>query len=124
MRLKSIGKSLSILAIVACAALGSSRAAQATDEATIKLFKAQCSTCHGLDGRGQTTAGKPLGVKDWTDGRTLKATSDAKIKELLRNGAKGKDGKQTMTPVKKGVTDEQVAALIAYVRELGAGKSK
>lgn len=123
MRLKSIGKRLWTFALVACAAFAAGQA-RAADEAIIKLYKAQCSTCHGLDGRGQTTAGKPLGVKDWTDGKTLKATSDAKIKELLRNGAKGKDGKQTMTPLKKGVTDEQVAALIAYVREIGGGKRK
>lgn len=110
-------------ATVLITVLGVAPGARAADEPTIKLFKAQCSSCHGLDGRGQTTAGKPLGVKDWTDGKILKATSDDKIKELMRTGAKGKDGKQTMTPFKKG-TPEQVTALIAYVRELGGQKRK
>jgi mono/diheme cytochrome c family protein len=118
----SISTRIGFLAFALCAALAA-RHARAADEPTIKLYKAQCSTCHGLDGRGQTTTGKPLGVKDWTDGKTLKATSDDKIKELIRNGAKGKDGKQTMTPFKK-LTDQQVAALITYAREIGGGKRK
>lgn len=120
---KEIGMRFGSLVILTCVSLELAGRAHAADEATIKLYKAQCSTCHGLDGRGQTTAGKPLGVKDWSDGKVLKATPDAKIKELLRNGAKGKDGKQTMVPLKKA-TDEQIAALIAYVRELGGGKRK
>ena len=114
---------LGCLALLLCATLGPERPAHAADEATVKLYKTQCSTCHGLDGRGQTTAGKPLGVKDWSDGKTLKTTSDDRIKELMRTGAKGKDGKQSMTPFKK-ITDQQVAALIAYVRELGGQKRK
>ena len=87
------------------------------DEATDKLYKAQCSTCHGLDGKGQTTVGKRVGAKDWTDGKTLKAVTDDKIKTIIRDGVKGQDGKQKMPTFGK-LTDAQVAALVAHVRTL------
>ena len=82
---------------------------------TLKLFKSQCATCHGLDGKGQTTVGKKNGVKDWTDGKTLKTFTDAKIRELLATGNKGKDGKQKMPAFKK-FTPAQVDAILQYVR--------
>ena len=92
-------------------------AAEGADDATVKLFKAQCSSCHGVDGKGKTTIGKKNGVRDWTDGKTLKAMSDAQIRQLLREGKKGDDGKQKMPGFKK-LSDAQIDALIKYVREL------
>lgn len=96
-------------------------AGPAEDAATAKLYKAQCSSCHGLDGKGQTTAGKKLNLKDWTDGKTLPALSDEKAKAIIREGVKGPDGKQNMAPYKK-LTDEQVSALVAYIRGFHAAK--
>jgi mono/diheme cytochrome c family protein len=81
----------------------------------VKVYKAQCATCHGVDGKGQTTAGKKAGNKDWTDGKTLKALTDDQIKKIIREGVKGKDGKQKMAAFKK-LPDVQVDALIQYVR--------
>jgi mono/diheme cytochrome c family protein len=89
----------------------------APDEATAKLFKARCSTCHGLDGKGDTTPGKAAGVKDWTDGKTLAAMTDAQIEERIRTGIKAPDGKERMPPFPK-LTDDQVKALRAHVRSL------
>lgn len=100
---------------IAFASLLTTTPALADDAATLKLFKANCATCHGLDGKGATTAGKKAGVKDWSDGKTLNAMSDADIEKQLREGAKGKDGKQIMPAFKK-LTAEQVAALVKYVR--------
>jgi mono/diheme cytochrome c family protein len=86
-----------------------------SDDATTKLFKIQCANCHGMDGKGQTTAGKQAGVKDWSDGKTLKALSDDKIRAIIRDGVKGDDGKERM-PASKKLTDEQVNALLQLVR--------
>jgi mono/diheme cytochrome c family protein len=101
--------------IVCLVMLGAATVARADDDPVLKLFKSQCSTCHGKDGKGQTTAGKAAGVKDWTDGKTLKTLTDAQFVEQVRSGKKGDDGKEKMPPFKK-LTDEQVKSLIAYVR--------
>lgn len=91
------------------------RTSSGHDDETAKLFRSQCSICHGIDGKGQTTIGKQLGMKDWKDGKTLKALSDDQIRKIIREGIKGSDGKERMPPFKK-VTDEQVGALIRHVR--------
>ena len=101
--------------ILCIATLCTAAIAHADDDPMIKLYKSQCSTCHGKDGKGQTTAGKAAGVKDWTDGKTLKALTDAQFIEQVRKGKKGDDGKEKMPPFKK-LTDEQVKSLIVYVR--------
>lgn len=87
------------------------------DDGAKKLFNAQCSTCHGIDGHGQTTAGKRAGVKDWTTGTTLRALSDADIQKMIREGRKDASGKETMPPLKT-LNDDQMNALVAYVRSL------
>ena len=89
--------------------------ALADDAATLKLFKAQCASCHGLDGKGQTTAGKKVGVKDWTDPKVLKPLSDADVIKAISGGKKGDDGKERMAPFAK-LGDEKIKALVAYIR--------
>jgi mono/diheme cytochrome c family protein len=86
------------------------------DEATLKLYKAQCATCHGLDGRGQTTAGKKVGTKDWSDPKILKALSDADVEKAIRTG-KTEGGKELMPSFAK-LGDEKIKALVAYIRTL------
>lgn len=86
----------------------------AADDTSKKLFNAQCSTCHGIDGRGQTTAGKRAGNKDWTTGTTLSALSDAEIQKFIREGRKDASGKETMPPLK--CSDDAMKGLVAYVR--------
>ena len=105
-----------LFAGMALAVLGAVSLA-APDDATAKLFKARCSICHGVDGRGDTTAGKAAGVKDWTDGKTLKALSDEQIEQTIRNGVKAPDGKDRMPPFPK-LSDDQVKALRAHIRSL------
>jgi cytochrome c6 len=90
---------------------------RAHDDATTKLFRIQCSTCHGMDGRGQTTIGKQLGMKDWKDGKTLAVLKDDEIRKIIGQGIKGSDGKERMPPFGK-LTREQVDALVIHVRSL------
>ena len=85
------------------------------DDATTKLFKAQCATCHGVDGKGQTTAGKKLGTKDWTDGKTLNKLTDLEVDKSLRTGQTAKDGKELMPSFTK-LGDAKLKALAAYIR--------
>lgn len=89
--------------------------ALADDAATIKLYKAQCATCHGLDGKGQTTAGKKVNVKDWTDPKVLKPLSDDDVLKAIKIGKNGDDGKELMPSFAK-LGDDKLKALIAYIR--------
>jgi mono/diheme cytochrome c family protein len=106
-----------VAALTTVAALLFGQAARAGDDATVKLFKAKCASCHGEDGHGRTTAGKKAGVKDWSDGKTLKALSDDEIKRIIREGRKDKDGKWRMKP-NKSLSPEQIDGLVKHVRML------
>jgi Cytochrome C oxidase, cbb3-type, subunit III len=50
------------------------------------LWAQNCASCHGKDGRGNTTVGKKLGVKDYTKEQGF---SDAEAANVIKNG-KGK----------------------------------
>ena len=89
--------------------------AYADDAATLKLYKAQCATCHGLDGKGQTTAGKKVGTKDWTDPKVLKALADFDIEKAIRTGKNGDDGKELMPSFSK-LGDNKIKSLATYIR--------
>ena len=101
--------------LLALATFAAAAPARADDAATLKLYKAQCSTCHGLDGKGQTTAGKKVGTKDWTDPKVLKPLSDADVQKAIRTGKNGDDGKERMPSFAK-LGDDKIKALVAYIR--------
>lgn len=105
--------------LLAFAVLAAGSAAHAQDAATVKLYKAQCATCHGLDGHGQTTAGKKVGTKDWGDPKVLKAMSDDDVVKAIQTGKKGDDGKELMPSFTK-LGDGKIKALVAYIRTLQA----
>lgn len=75
------------------------------------LFKAKCAMCHGPDGKGQTTMGKNLNLKDLGSAE-VQSQSDADLTNIITNG-KGKmpkyDGK---------LTKEQIGDLVKYLRTL------
>lgn len=115
-------KSISnIIAVCFTCCLLSAQTAIATDEATVKLFNSKCSSCHGSDGKADTMMGKKKKIKDWTDGKTLSALTDDKIKTIMRDGIKEKEGKYKMKPV-KNLSDEQMTAIVSYIRLIEQGK--
>ena len=94
---------------------GLARIATADDAATIKIYKAQCATCHDLDGKGHTTAGKKLEVKDWSDGKTLNKMTDAEVDKWIHVGKNGNNGKELMPSFAK-LGDDKIKALTIYIR--------
>jgi len=75
------------------------------------VFKSRCAACHGSDGKGNPTIGTP----DFTSPKTQSDISDAAIVDTVTNGRKG-----TIMPSWKGkLSDEEIAAVAAYVRSLG-----
>ena len=76
-----------------------------------KVYLDKCANCHSKDGSGQTAKGKKLELKDLRSAEVQKMT-DAKMFELIAKGKGDMDGYQ------KELGDEQIRAIIAYLRTL------
>ena len=80
-------------------------------------WDANCVQCHGKTGTADTKMGKTLNAKDLTDPKVQAAFSDAKATESIKNGVK-ENGKTTMKAFAGKLTDDEIKALVAYVRTL------
>jgi cbb3-type cytochrome c oxidase subunit III len=78
------------------------------------VFKANCTVCHGDDGKGSAT-GKALNAADLTSAAVQKLT-DAQIVTQIENG------KNNMPPFKSTLNASQIKLLVAYVRTFGKKK--
>jgi mono/diheme cytochrome c family protein len=106
-------KTIIILAVsVAIAAPLSGRAADAKTN-----WANNCAQCHGKDGKADTKMGKTLSAKDLTDPKVQAEFTDAKATESIKNGVK-QGGKTTMKAFAGKLTDDEIKALVAYVRTL------
>ena len=74
-----------------------------------------CASCHGKDGKGQTKAGKMAGVKDQTDAQYQAGLTDEKMFQSIKNGLK-EGNKEKMKPFADKLSDDEIKALVAYVR--------
>ena len=77
-----------------------------------------CAACHGKDGAGHTKAGKKLEVKDLTSGDYQKTFSDTDAFNSLKSGFKAPDGTEKMKPFADKLSDDDIKALVAYVRAM------
>src|SRR5947209_9349187 len=78
---------------------------------TEALYKSKCQACHGADGKGDTAAGKKLGVKDFHSPEVVKM-SDA---DLVKTTT---DGKGKMPAYKGKISDDDIKALVKYIHTL------
>jgi cytochrome c6 len=78
-----------------------------------------CTTCHGTDGKGNTTMGKKLSIKDLTDPAFQASFTDEAAGKAIREGIKSPEGKTKMKPI-SGLSDEEITQLVALVRRLKA----
>lgn len=78
------------------------------------VYKAKCVTCHGPDGSGHTAVGKSLQVADLRSAEVQKKP-DA---ELIQSVS---EGKGNMPGFKGNITDDEIHAVITFVRTF-AGK--
>jgi cytochrome c553 len=76
-----------------------------------------CAKCHGPDGKGQTKMGQKLEIKDFTDGKVQGEFSDEQAFKAIKEGLKDKEDKVRMKPA-EGLSEDEVKALVAYVRTL------
>lgn len=93
-------------------------AASAFAASPAENWTSQCAKCHGKDGAGHTRSGKKLGIKDLTAAENQKAFSDDDAFTALKSGLKDKDGATKMNPFATKLSDDDIKALVAYVRAM------
>jgi mono/diheme cytochrome c family protein len=76
-----------------------------------------CAQCHGPDGKAGTKMGKMLNAKDLTDPKVQAEFTDAKATQSIKEGVK-QNGKTTMKAFGGKLSDDEIKALVAYVRTL------
>jgi cytochrome c553 len=103
--------------IILAAVFGLATAVSAFADDAKGNWDTMCAKCHGADGKGQTKIGQRLGVKDFTDATVQAGFKDDEAFNALRQGLKSDDGKQLMKPF-DALSDDQIKALVAYVRTL------
>ena len=100
--------SLLLTVIVGSAGIAAAADASAT-------WNANCASCHGKDGSGNTMMGKKLNIKDYRDAKVQSAFSDAEAERAVKEGVKT-NGKETMKSFGGKLSDADIKALVAYIR--------
>ena len=101
-----------ILGVSLCLAI--SVVAEGQDESA-KAFKANCVLCHSANGSGDSATGKALKAKDLRSEEVQTQTDDA----LAATISKGKGKMPAFSAKLKG---DDIAKMVAYVRELARKK--
>ena len=76
-----------------------------------------CAQCHGPTGKGDTKMGKMVGAMDLTDPQKQASFTDAKATQSIKEGVK-QNGKTTMKAFGGKLSDDEIKALVTYVRSL------
>ena len=98
---------ISMFAAVLIAFCAGAARAQSVGET---LFKAKCAMCHGPDGKGEVPMGKKLSARN-LGSTEVQGQSDAQLTEVVTKG------KNKMPAYDGKLSKEQIAQLVAYIRE-------
>jgi mono/diheme cytochrome c family protein len=74
-----------------------------------RLYERKCSTCHGTDGRGETSIGKKFGVRDLRS--AVNSMTDEQVENVVVNG-------RGQMPANRKLDEEQVGAITKYLHVL------
>jgi mono/diheme cytochrome c family protein len=80
---------------------------------TNELFIKSCASCHGKDGKAQTSVAKKLGVKDLSQSKL----TDEQIEQQIREGKLADQSAAKMPAFKDRLTAEEIKSLVAVVKE-------
>jgi len=81
------------------------------DDKSAATYKAKCATCHGVDGKGDTPAGKSTKARSFADAEVVKA-SDDDLAAIIEKG------KAKMPAYGKSMKPEEIKDMVAYIRSL------
>ena len=76
-----------------------------------------CMLCHGPDGSANTGMGKALNAKDLTSAQVQSSFTDVEAVAAIKDGV-AKEGVTRMTAFGGKLSDDEIKALVAYVRTL------
>ncbi|HEY3663568.1 MAG TPA: c-type cytochrome [Chthoniobacterales bacterium] len=107
-------KLTTIAAIGLCAAAATTTV-RAGDAAA--NWNADCMQCHGKTGAADSKMGQKLGAKDFTDPKVQASFTDADAAKAIKEGIKD-GGKTKMKAFGDKLSDDEIKALVAYVRGL------
>jgi cytochrome c oxidase cbb3-type subunit III len=84
------------------------------------LYRVYCTQCHGIegDGRGVNTPDMAVLPRDHTDRGEMSARTDADLFKAIQGGGKAVNKSVLMPPWGGNLSDEDIRALVAYLREL------
>src|SRR5262249_13143559 len=90
------------------------------DAAAPPIYAERCSSCHGDAGRGDGLAGRGLEPRprNFADPDWQTRTSDDRIRLVIRGGGPAAGLSSLMAP-HGDLSDEQLDALVAYIRSVG-----
>jgi mono/diheme cytochrome c family protein len=80
-------------------------------------YEKHCAGCHGANGKGQTRLGKKSGAKDLTDKAGVGKLSEEEVFRTIKLGRKDKKGEEKMEAFGRELSDPEITALTAYVRQ-------
>ena len=117
-RQKNLSMAILSMALIVFSLLGASSAQAVDVEQTFNFY---CAQCHGLEGKGNgPNVGKefPVDPRNFTKADEMEKLTDADIKNVILDGGPSASKSPMMPPWGKTLTDEEVDALVKYLRKL------
>lgn len=81
----------------------------------VELYKKYCVSCHGRDGKAQTRKAKFNHARDIADSKWQDEVTDERIFNSIMNG---RNVRGHMPAFSKKINDQEVEALVTFVRGL------
>lgn len=77
----------------------------------------ECQKCHAEDGSGLTKKGRRLKLQDYRKAEVQAKFTDEEMHEAIKEGVT-KKGEELMNAYADKFTDEEIDALVAYIRNM------
>lgn len=89
------------------------------------LYHAHCAVCHGSTGKGDGPGATVLrqAMRDFTDPGAMAAVTDRFLFEIIKKGSSQFGRSNAMPSWGMRLSDEQIQALVMYIRSLAPGTS-
>jgi cytochrome c oxidase cbb3-type subunit III len=110
-----LSKRFSILIVVAAALLMGAVTQQAEEKPEgAEIFRAKCSMCHGVDGKGFSALKTP----DFTSSKWQDSVKDSEILNAIKNGKKD----TAMPAFSDKLNEKEILAVLRQIRAFGRKK--